>query len=87
MKELHEQVRKTLQNQVEKYKTRAEKIRRGLQFKLGDLVLPPNLVISPIFNVCDLFSYRGTHIGTDQRTLANLEGVDWVLDLPTPQPL
>ena len=39
MKELHEQVRKKFQNQVEKYKTRVDKTRRDLQFKVGDLVL------------------------------------------------
>ena len=39
IKELHEQVKKTLQHQVDKYKTRAEKTTRELQFNMGDLVL------------------------------------------------
>ena len=43
-----------------------------------------NLGISPIFNMCDLFCYRGT-IDTTQRTLLDLEGADWVQDFPTSQ--
>ena len=39
MKELHEKVRKKLKNQLEKYKTRVDKKRRDLQFKVGDFVL------------------------------------------------
>ena len=98
MKELHDQVNKTLQKQVEKRKFKANQTRIDLQFKVGDLVLaylrkerlpkgqPTKLLmkkigslkilhkygknayevellldlgISPIFNVCDLYPYKG----------------------------
>ena len=43
-----------------------------------EVELPPDIGISPIFNVCDFFPYKGTHIATDHHTLADVEGVDWV---------
>ena len=52
-----------------------------------EVKLPPNLGISQIFNVCDFFPYKGTHVDVDHHTLIDLEGVDYVQDLPTLQPL
>ena len=108
-------MRKTLQSQVEKYKSREDKTRRYLQYKVGDLVLsylrkerlhkgyptkllmkkigplrillkygtnayevelPLDIFISPIFNVCDFFPYKGTHAAKDQHTLMDVEGSD-----------
>jgi hypothetical protein len=127
IKSLHDQVRRHLQQQNEKYKARADQGKRDLQFKVGDLVLaylrkerlpkgtphkllmkkigplkilhkygnnayevelPPNLGISPIFNVGDLYPFKGT---IDEDTLGSAtsseDTYDWVHDLPMPQPI
>jgi hypothetical protein len=98
LQNIHEEVRKRLTINFEKYKLQADKHRRKLEFKPGDVVLirirperfpkgvfqklhqrrvgpfkilqqlgqnayllelPPNLHISPIFNVEDLTAYEG----------------------------
>lgn len=52
-----------------------------------EVELPPDLGISPTFNVCDLFPYKGTPMDADHHTLAYVEGADWVQYLSTPQTL
>lgn len=49
--------------------------------------LPPNLGISPILNVFDLYPYKGPPLDLSKTTLAALEDDDWVKDLPTPKPM
>lgn len=49
--------------------------------------LPPTLGISPIFNVCDLYPYKGPSLDIGNSTLIALEDVDWVKDFPTPMPM
>lgn len=59
--------------------------------KFGDIAyeisLPPNLAISPIFNVCDLTPFRS--IASDNNSLqeADDEQVEWLKDLPPSQTL
>lgn len=126
MKEIHEQVKKTLQQNNEKYKTQANKIRRDVHYKVGDLVmaylrkerlpkgqprklcmknigplkvvhkygnntyeveLPPNLGISPIFNVCYFFQYKGNQSVVNEEESIATEDVYWIQDLPPNQPM
>lgn len=39
MKDIHDQVRETLQKNVDKYKAKADERKRDVQFKVGDLVM------------------------------------------------
>ena len=39
MKEIHQEVKSRLQKTIEKYKERADKTRRDLQYKVGDMVM------------------------------------------------
>lgn len=126
MKEIHDQVKVSLQQNVDKYKLREDVKRTYVQFKLGDLVmaylrkerlpkgqpskllmnkigplwvvqkfgnnaneveLPPNLGISPIFNVCDLASFKGSLTDAAPDSSLVEEDVDWVKDLPPSKPL
>ncbi|XP_059067800.1 uncharacterized protein LOC131858543 [Cryptomeria japonica] len=126
IKEIHEQVKKTLQQNNEKYKALADKIRSEVHYKVGDLVLaylrkdglpkgqpsklcmekigplkvmykfgnnayelelPLNLGISPIFNVCDLYPYKGSQTTTNQEETSAIEYVEWLKDLSPSQPV
>ena len=46
--------------------------------------MPPDLGISPIFNVCDMYPYKGPTLDLGKTTLGGLEDDEWVKDLPTP---
>ncbi|XP_059069221.1 uncharacterized protein LOC131859466 [Cryptomeria japonica] len=99
MKDVHDQVKNRLHHTTKKYKAAADKKRRDLKFKVGDLVmlhlkkerlpkekytklmmkklgpckilmkcgnnaykvdLPSSIGLSPIFNVADLYPYKGS---------------------------
>ena len=52
-----------------------------------EVKLPSDLGISPIFNICDLFPYKGLPSDTVQHTILDLGEDDWIKYLPPPQPL
>lgn len=41
-----------------------------------ELELPPNLGISPLFNVCGLYPYKGSQLAISQEETTTIEDVD-----------
>lgn len=60
------------------------KILRKFSSNAYGIEFPPDVGISPIFNVVDLYRYEDD--GTDEG-LADREQIEWVKQLPTTQPL
>lgn len=52
-----------------------------------EVELPPDLGISPIFNVCDLTAFKGPLPDAALGSSLVEEDVDWVKDLPPRKPL
>lgn len=52
-----------------------------------EVELPPDLGISPIFNVCDLTAFKGPLSDATPGSSLMEEDVDWVKDLPPSKPL
>ena len=51
-----------------------------------EIELPPNIEISPIFNVVDLYKYEG-EIAKDTEEDQETQGIDWIKQLPTAKEL
>ena len=116
---VHEQVKQNLQDNIIKYKNRADLKKRQFNFEVGDLVLahlrreifpkrdynklklkkvgpckilrkfsanayeielPPDVGISPIFNVADLYKYQGEDTNAITENIEEQE-FDWVKQL------
>lgn len=52
-----------------------------------EVELPPDLGISPIFNICDLIAFKGSLEDATPGPSLVEDGVDWVKDLPPSKPL
>ena len=57
------------------------KILRKFSANAYEIELPPNVGISPIFNVADLYKYQGEDTTTETENAGEQE-VDWVKQLP-----